>query len=140
MDKKITLKQKKFADEYIISGNIYQSMLAAGYSEAYAKSDGCKILENPSVKYYIQERMKELDSCKIADAQEVLEYLTRVLRGEETDEVLRSNGDYSQVVDVLRASTKERLKAAELLGKRYGMWTERIDVESNTKVEIIDDI
>lgn len=135
----MTIKQKKFADEYIISGNAYQSLKNAGYSENYAKSDGCKILENPSVKSYIDERLKELEDKQIAKQEEVLKYLSAVMRGEETEQILRSSGDYEQVIDDIEVSAKDRIKAAELLGKRYGIWTDRVEMQTENVV-IIDDI
>ncbi|KRL84595.1 terminase small subunit [Ligilactobacillus apodemi] len=68
--KKLTPKQKAFADEYIKSGNIYQSAVKAGYSEAYAKSLAGRMLENARIKSYIDAKMAEIESHKIADAKE----------------------------------------------------------------------
>lgn len=133
---KLTVKQKRFADEFIISGNIYQSMVKAGYSENYAKSDGCKILDNPRVKAYIDDRMAGFEREAIASQEEVLSYLTSVLRGEQTEQVMVSGGE---VIDVA-VGAKDRIKAAELLGKRYGAWTERVDLVGNVGVTIVDDI
>lgn len=133
---KLTPKQKRFADEYIISGNIYQSMVKAGYSENYAKSDGCKILDNPRVKAYIDDRMADFEREAIASQEEVLSYLTSVMRGEQTEQVMVTGGE---VIDVV-VGAKDRIKAAELLGKRYGAWTERVDLVGNVGVTIVDDI
>lgn len=133
---KLTPKQKRFADEYIISGNIYQSMVKAGYSENYAKSDGCKILDNPRVKAYIDDRMADFEREAIASQEEVLSYLTSVMRGEQTEQVMVTGGE---VIDVA-VGAKDRIKAAELLGKRYGAWTERVDLVGNVGVTIVDDI
>ena len=90
---KLSQRRKQFAMAYIATGNIYQSALEAGYSKNYAKTDAFKILENPSVKEYIAEKMKELDKENIARAEEVLTYLTSVMRGKETEQTLRSVGD-----------------------------------------------
>ena len=137
---KLTLKQQRFADEYIISGNIYNSLIKAGYSENYAKSDGCKILENPSVKTYIDEKLKELSDKKIADQHEVLAYLTSVLRGETQSEIVVVEGQgegVSRAKPMQKApDEKERLKAAELLGKRMGLFKDKIDVTANVPVII----
>lgn len=133
---KLTPKQKRFADEYIISGNIYQSMVKAGYSENYAKSDGCKILDNPRVKAYIDDRMAGFEREAIASQEEVLSYLTSVMRGEQTEQVMVNGGE---VIDVA-VGAKDRIKAAELLGKRYGAWTERVDLVGSVGVTIVDDI
>lgn len=133
---KLTPKQKRFADEFIISGNIYQSMVKAGYSENYAKADGCKILDNPRVKAYIDDRMADFEREAIASQEEVLSYLTSVMRGEQTEQVMVSGGE---VIDVA-VGAKDRIKAAELLGKRYGAWTERVDLVGSVGVTIVDDI
>lgn len=133
---KLTPKQKRFADEFIISGNIYQSLVKAGYSENYAKSDGCKILDNPRVKAYIDDRMADFEREAIASQEEVLSYLTSVMRGEQTEQVMVNGGE---VIDI-SVGAKDRIKAAELLGKRYGAWTERVDLVGNVGVTIVDDI
>ena len=85
---KLTLKQKRFADEYIISGNAYQSAVKAGYSENYANKNINKLLGNVGVKTYIQKRLKEIDDKKIADQKEVLERLTKFGRREEFESVV----------------------------------------------------
>ena len=126
---KLTLKQKKFADEYIISGNVYKSALSAGYSENYAKGNSVKLLANVSVKSYIDERLKEIESDKIADQQEVLKYLSAVMRGEMTEQTLKSVGESGQVITEIDVGAKDRIKAAELLGKRYRLWTDKSEVE-----------
>nr|DAT40829.1 MAG TPA: Terminase small subunit [Caudoviricetes sp.] len=115
-------------------------MIKAGYSENYAKSDGCKILENPSVKTYIDEKLKELSDKKIADQQEVLAYLTSVLRGETQSEIVVVEGQgegVSRAKPIQKApDERERLKAAELLGKRMGLFKDKIDVTANVPVII----
>nr|DAU43879.1 MAG TPA: Terminase small subunit [Caudoviricetes sp.] len=122
-------RQKRFADEYIISGNAYQSAIKAGYSPKYAKTDAHKLLENTRIKNYIDERLKEIESDKIADQQEVLKYLSAVMRGEMTEQTLKSVGESGQVITEIDVGAKDRIKAAELLGKRYRLWTDKSEVE-----------
>lgn len=122
-------RQKRFADEYIISGNAYQSAIKAGYSPKYAKTDAHKLLENTRIKNYIDERLKEIESEKIADQQEVLKYLSAVMRGEMTEQTLKSVGESGQVITEIDVGAKDRIKAAELLGKRYRLWTDKSEVE-----------
>lgn len=136
---KLTLKQKKFADEYIISGNATEAAIKAGYSKNSARSMGNENLTKPDIKSYIDERMKELEDKAVASQQEVLEYLTRVMRGEEKESVLANNGDFKQEVKEISVGAKDRLKAAELIGKRYSLWSERVEVEAETVI-IKDDI
>ena len=88
MKTKLTSKQRLFADEYIKSGNAAQSAVKAGYNVKSAKVIGAQNLSKLNVKTYIEAKMAEIESHKIADAKEVLQYLTRVLRGEENGEVI----------------------------------------------------
>lgn len=113
---KLTHKQHLFADEYIKSGNAMQSAIKAGYSEKYAKSSSAKMLENVGIKSYIDAKMAEIESHKIADAKEVLQYLTRVLRGEETEEIPDSvDGGTIKRPPLI----KDRTAAAREIMKRY---------------------
>lgn len=139
MSKKLTIKQKKFADEYIISGNAYQSAINAGYSDNYAKARSSQMLENVGIKSYIEERMKELKKETIAEQNEVLEFLSRVLRDQETEEILVNVGNFEQEFQEAKVSIKDRIKAAELIGKRYSLWTDKLEIEAETVV-IKDDI
>ncbi|WP_040397592.1 terminase small subunit [Anaerococcus senegalensis] len=127
--KKLTIKQKKFADEYIKTGNAYQSAINAGYSENYAKNATKFLLENNGqISSYIEERMKELESETIADQTEILQFLTRIVRDEEREDVLVNVGNFEQKIQSMKISAKDRIKAAELLGKRYGSWTDKVDM------------
>lgn len=134
--KKLRLQWIKFADEYIKLGNAYQAAINAGYSENYAKAQSSKLLENVGIKAYIEERMKKLEEEAIASQTEVLKYLTSVMRGEEVDEVLMAAGDYVQEKTELRVSNKDRIRAAELIGKRHQMWTDKVNLEGNLPVII----
>lgn len=125
-------RQRRFADEYIISGNAYQSALKAGYSEKYAKTDSHKLLENTRIKIYIDERLEELKSEKVADQQEVMEFLTSVMRGEVTEPLLVLDGEGCQKVLDAKPSVATRRSAAVDLGKRYGMWSDKLDITQRT--------
>ena len=140
---KLNIKQKAFADYFIETGNAYQSAIKAGYSENYAKGNVIKLLENESVKAYIDERMKQIESDRIAKAEEVLAFLSSSLRGEVLEEVVSTESIDGMVKPVIlkkQLSAKDRIKAAELLGKRYALFTEKVDLEGNVGVTIIDDI
>lgn len=140
----LTPKQKAFADYYIETGNATESAIRAGYSKNYANAQSYKLLENVGVKNYIEERIKEIEDKRIAKAEEVLEYLTRVIRGEETEQVVvtESIGDFMSEARVINKelSAKDRIKAAELLGKRYRLFTEKVELEGSIPVQIVDDI
>lgn len=125
----MTIKQQRFADEYIISANATQAAIKAGYSKKYAAQNTDKLLKNTNIKSYIDERLAELQSQKVADQQEVLEYLTSVMRGEETEQTIIGVGELGQELTDIEVSAKDRIKAAELLGKRYRMWTDKQEVE-----------
>ncbi|MDB8821395.1 terminase small subunit [Peptostreptococcus anaerobius] len=137
----MTLKQKKFADEYIISCNATEAYLKVYTSvkkENVARTNASRLLTNANVKNYIDERLSEIDSEKIADQKEVMEYLSSVMRGEQTEQTLKSCGaEWGQEITDIEVGAKDRIKAAELLGKRYGMWTDKI--ENSTEVVVIQD-
>lgn len=133
---KLTLKQQKFADEYIISGNATQAAIEAGYSRKYANTNASKLLQNTTIKSYIDERLKVLEDEAIAKQDEVLKYLSSIMRGEQTEQTLRGIGEGAQTISEIEVGAKDRIKAAELLGKRYGIWTEKVDV-TNRNIEIV---
>ena len=135
----LTEKQKKFCDEYLVDCNATQAAIRAGYSPKTAYSIGEENLKKPDLKTYIDEQLKLLHNQKTADAQEVLEYLTAVMRGEHTEQTLKLVGDGVQSITDIDVSAKERLKAAELIGKRYGMFKENVSVDLEP-VMIVDDL
>ena len=137
-------KQRKFADEYLIDLNATQAAIRAGYSKKTAKSLGQRLLTFVDVSAYINEQHERIHNERTADAQEVLEYLTSVMRGETQSEVVTVVGigdGLSEARNVLKApEERDRLKAAELLGKRYRLFTEKVDLEAEVGVVIVDDI
>ncbi|MDO5696280.1 MAG: terminase small subunit [Eubacteriales bacterium] len=141
-DKKLTLRQKRFSDEYIVTGDITKSALAAGYSATYARTKAYKLLEIAKIKEYIDRRVATADRKKVANGDEVLEYLTTVMRGESITQSIQSRligAGLSEIVPVDKTpDERERLKAAELLGKRYGLFTERYDVDMKLPTIVFD--
>lgn len=137
---KLTEKQKIFCDEYIISLNATQAAIKAGYAEKTAYAIGAENLKKPKIQSYISERMEQKESSLIATQDEVLQYLTSVLRGESqtTDTLLVGIGDGWQEVQEVekKPSEKERLKAAELLGKRYGLYTDKVSADVDMSLDI----
>lgn len=128
MDKKLTPKQKAFCDYYIETGNATEAAIKAGYNKKTARQIGSMNLTKVDIKAYIEERLKEIESKRIADGKEVLEYLSKVMRGEEKDQF------------GLDASLQDRTKAAELLGKRYRLFVDKVEMEGVQQVTIVDDI
>lgn len=113
-------RQKKFADEYIISGVAYNAALKAGYSEKYAKARSHFLLENVGIKTYIDERLKELEKEKIAKQDEVMQVFTSILRQELMEEVIELNAMTGQFVKTKKPpSIAEVIKAGSELMKRY---------------------
>ena len=133
---KLSIKQKRFADEYIISGNAEEAAVIAGYSKKYARGNAYKLVAKSGVKSYIEERLKELDNKAIAKQEEVLQYLTSVMRGELEEEVLYGIGDGVQSTRHIEVGAKDRLKAAELLGKRYRLFTDKVELDADVDMEL----
>ena len=147
MAAKMTAKQMRFCDEYLIDLNATQAAIRAGYSEKTAGVMAAENLKKPNIKEYIDQRMAEKEAALIADQDEVLKYLTSVLRGESQSEVVvvENIGDFMSEARTMKKAPdeKERLKAAELLGKRYGLYKETIDqnvdMDLNITVDYGDD-
>lgn len=129
---KLTLKQQRLVDEYIKTGNAYQSAKNAGYSDSYAKVDVHKALVKPSLKQALDKRLEEHRKATIADQDEILQYLTSVMRGEVSDQELIpiqvGRGEMEVEEIEKRSDTNARTKAAELLGKRHTMWTDKQEI------------
>lgn len=136
---KLTLKQQRFADEYIVSGNATQAAKKAGYSKNYAKAQSSKLLENVGIKSYIDERLEALRSERVADQQEVLEFLTSIVRGEKKEQTLIGLGMGEQEITDIDVPANQRIKAAELLGKRYAMWTDKQQIDGELDLSIVVD-
>lgn len=130
---KLTAKQQRFVEEYLINPNATQAAIKAGYSVKTAYSQGQRMLKNVEVKTYINEQLECLHNEKTADAQEVLEYLTAVMRGQHTEQTLQLIGEGVQKITDIGVSAKERLKAAELIGKRYGIFQDKVEVSGTAE-------
>ena len=136
----LTDKQKLFINEYMIDLNATAAALRAGYAAKSAADIGYKNLNNPRVKRYIDDMMREKEDSLIAKQDEVLRYLTSVMRGESTSEVVVVVGEGDGYSSAKRVSKnpdeKERTRAAELLGKRYGSFTDRVEMDADTTLHI----
>ena len=129
-------RQKRFCDEYLIDNNAKQAAIRAGYSPKTAKVIGAKLLTKANLKNYINEQLEKIHNENTADAQEVLEYLSAVMRGDGKEEVLRLVGSGVQEIAEIDIPTRDRLKAAELIGKRYGLFKDNIDVNGAVPIVI----
>lgn len=138
---KLTIKQKRFADEYIITGNATEAAKRAGYSEKTCSVIGDENLRKPNIKKYIDDRMAQLEDATIAKEKEVLQYLTAVLRGESSSEIVVVEGIGDGASEARRMEKapdeKERLKAAELLGKRYRLFVDKQEVQQDVQVTFV---
>lgn len=116
----MTTRQKRFADAYLLGGDPCQAFRDAGYREKNSAAASKRLLATPAVKAYLEERMTTSKNREVAEPTEILQFLTSVLRGE--------NG-----------SDRERLRAAELLGKRHGLFGDKLPTEAATVI-IVDDL
>jgi phage terminase small subunit len=124
----MTEKQKRFCEEYITDCNATQAATRAGYSSKTAYSIGQNLLKKVEIQNYIKELSENAKNEKIATAREVMEHLTAVMKGEVKEQTLIWIGDGKQDITEIAVSERDRLKAAELLGKRYGLFTDKVDV------------
>ena len=139
----MTEKQRLFADEYLIDLNAtraYRAVYKNIKNDGVARRNGSRLLTNADIKKYIDDRLEEIHNEKTADAQEVMEYLTSVLRGESTSEeiVVEGCGDGCSEARTMekKPSEKDRLKAAELLGKRFGLYTDKVEMDADMDLNI----
>lgn len=152
----MTEKQKRFCDEYLTDLNATQAAVRAGYSKKTAYSIGEENLRKPEIKGYIEKRMAEKESQLIANQDEVMRYLTAVMRREKMESVVVTlntektsyvpdeNGtmrkqtvkqEIPQIIEI-PAQLRDANKAAELLGKAYGIYTDKVDVDADMDLNI----
>lgn len=138
---KLNARQKAFCEYYVASGNATDSAIKAGYSKRTAKSIGQRLLTFVDIKKYIDELMQKLESERVASAEEVLQNLTAMMRGEIQEEVVvvEGEGDGVSSARIIKkqVSAKERIKAAELLGKRHALFTDKTKIEGTLPVMIV---
>ena len=149
-EKKLTAKQQRFCDEYLIDLNATQAAIRAGYSEKTAKQIGQENLTKPDLKEYIEKRMTEKEEALIAKQDEVMRYLTSVMRREmkeavvvtlqsKTEKWVQVEGtgqlkkqtviEESPAVVDIPAKLSDANKAAELIGKRYGLFKDNMKLD-----------
>ena len=138
---RLTEKQRRFADYYIETGNCTEAAIKAGYSKRTARVIGQENLLKPAIKKYIDEKLTEMSNKRIASANEVMELLTSAARGELEEEVVvvESVGDYCSEAKIIKKQirAKDRIKAAELLGKRYRLFIDKLEVKGMVPVMIV---
>ena len=153
---KMTDKQKRFCDEYLIDMNGAQAAIRAGYSKKTAKQIATENLSKPYLREYIDKRMAEKEAALIADQDEVMKYLTAVMRREKAEHVVvtctEETSSYVQdaegkmrkqtvkketpkIVEI-PARLQDSNKAAELLGKAYGIYTDKVDADVDMNLNI----
>lgn len=115
---KLTPKQKKFADEYIKTGNATQSAIEAGYSKKYANTNAPKLLQNTTLKQYIEKCMADIASNRVMSYTEAVELLTSIARGEEKETVVVATPVSVEKVEK-EADLKTRISALKEILKRY---------------------
>ncbi len=138
---KLTNKQMIFANEYLVDLNAtraYKKAYPNVKKDSVAATNGNRLLRNAKVKNYISEQLKKIEDESIANATEVMKYLTAVMRNELTEEVVvvEGEGEGCSSARIVKKdiSAKDRNKAAELLGKRYRLFTDKIEADVNQTV------
>ncbi len=136
---KLTNKQMIFANEYLVDLNAtraYKKAYPNVKKDSVAAANGNRLLRNAKVKNYIDEQLKKIEDESIADAAEVMKYLTAVMRNELTEEVVvvEGEGEGCSSARIVKKdiSAKDRNKAAELLGKRYRLFVDKVEADNNT--------
>lgn len=132
----MTDKQKRFCDEYVIDLNgtrAYRTAYPNIKSDEAAAVCASRLLSNVNIRAYIDERLEEIKNAKIADSVEVMQYLTAVMRGEKKEERTIFNELGEPVTIEVSSSLANQLRAAELIGKRYRLFTEKVEVKDEKR-------
>lgn len=135
----MTKRQERFIQEYLIDLNAKQAAIRAGYSPKTAQEQASRLLSNVKVQNSIAAFLDGITSANIADIEEIMKYLTAVMRGETTEEVLILVGNGVQQITTKQVSAKDRIRAAELLGKRYGLFSDKVKIDNAIPVVIVGD-
>ena len=133
-------KHERFCQEYIIDLNATQAAIRAGYSSKTAGSIATRLLQKVNIHARITELSQEVKKQTIADATEVMEFLTAVIRGQATEQVVMTNITGEIIKEDKIIGGREQVKAAELLAKRYGLLTENVKLNGSAVVQIVDDL
>ena len=115
-DIKLKPKELIFAEEWLKTTNATQSAIKAGYSARMVYITVNRLLKKVDVRQYIDERLAEMKESSIADTNEVMQFLSSTMRGDIPDQF------------GLDPALNDRIKAAELLGKRYKMFTDKQEI------------
>ena len=133
-------KHERFCIEYIVDLNASQAAIRTGYAHKNANNIGSRLLANANIRARVDELLAEMQNSRIADANEVLEYLTAVIRGEKQEEVLITDALGRTEVKLKAIGGREQVKAAELLAKRYSLLTDNVKMNGAAPVQIVDDL
>lgn len=137
-------KQKLFVTEYMKDLNATQAAIRAGYSKRTAGSQGQRLLKKVEIQEAVKELREKIQDKNIATVKDIEEFLSLAMNGEIDEEALLTIGTGEGLSEVVskrkEISAKDRLKAAELLGKRYALFTDKQEVSGVGTVKIVDDI
>lgn len=138
----MTDKERLFADEYLLDMNqtrAYKAVYTKVKKDNVAAAAASRLMKKPEIREYIDERLAEISDSMIAKTEEVMQYLTSVMRGSSESEEIVVEGigeGFSKAKTITKApSEKDKLKAAELLGKAYGLYTEKLNVDNAAEKE-----
>lgn len=137
---KLTLKQKRFADEYIISGNATEAAIKAGYSKKTAYSIGDENLKKPEIKNYIENRIQEIEKGKILTLEEAYKITTSIARGEPRKLIRIHPVTNERYEDLDYPSRSDQNKALEHFYKIKGEFSEKREINLSASVTFKDDV
>ena len=137
-------RQELFCQEYLKEMNATKAAIKAGYSEKTAYSQGQRLLKNVEIKDRIKSIREQIQNENIATIKDIEEFLSLSMNGEIDEEVVLvvGEGDGFSKIEKARKqiALKDRLKAAELLGKRYGLFKDKVDITGEVRTVVVDDI
>lgn len=138
--RELTEKQKLFVQQYLVDFNATQAAIRAGYSPKTAVKQGSRLLTNADIQEHIEIEKKKTNEELIAKREDVLKYLTTVMTGESKSSVLALDVEGGQKTINKPPDEKERLKAAELLGKYHSIFTDNTKITGVIPIVLVDDM
>jgi len=135
-DVKLSKKHQLFAEEYLVDLNATQAAIRSGYSAKTARQQGARLLSNANIQKYINDRLEQIKTERVADQQEVLEFFSKVMRGETKEKTLKYTSIGTQELVDVDVSMAQRQKAAENLGRYYTLFTDKVEVSTTISAKI----
>lgn len=141
----LNIKQQRFADEYIKTGNATDAYVKAGYSKNKANTNATKLLQNTTIKNYIKKRIEEVQEESLMSVTEALAISASIARGEPQQAYSKRYDHLTDEVDrettyTITPDFEERQRSIDHILKVHGAYLDRKEINATITPEFIDSI